>query len=142
MNDAAFDLPALNSLLYGSLCDMMDRHKLKGLAGIYRNERNNTTAIDVRLVSHYACTGGVKATIEFDDNFWDDLTPEGWVVRFRLIDALMANSARRLRGQMIVDLMNEPWSLNYVDDDALQKLESAAMKTMEFIDNRRRKFEL
>lgn len=50
--------------------------------------------------------------------------------------------AKQLRGAVIMHQLSKPWALSYVDDDSLQALENAAMKIMEFIDTRRKKFEV
>lgn len=58
------------------------------------------------------------------------------------LEATLIQRPRRSSCAVIMHQLSKPWALSYVDDDSLQALENAAMKIMEFIDTRRKKFEV
>ena len=149
----AFSLEELNTMMYRTFNELSERHGLRlssvSDGHIYFNHTNNSTCLDVRLEDVIVRTkldaGGEKfgsGTIEFTDNFWENLTPGDWTLRLELLDILFETKAKQLRGAVIMHQLFKPWALSYVDDDSLQSLENAAMKIMEFIDTRRKKFEV
>lgn len=139
----AFDLPALNNLLYEPVHEMamtlgliVSSEKGGRLQAdfLYRSAKVDETQFQVRLTNH----NDPRAVISLDSDFFEDLTG-GWNSRFVLLHQLMENAASRMRGQLIVEMLNKKWSINYTNDDELQQLERAALKIMTFVDTRRQK---
>lgn len=148
----ALSLEQLNTLLYRPFKEFAERHGLRlstvSDECLYRRDTETGTYLDVRLADVLIRTepnsslGYGSGTIEFTEEFWENLTPGDWAMRLELIDILFETKAKQLRGAVIIHQLSKPWALSYVDDDSLQVLENAAIKIMEFIDTRRKKFEV
>jgi hypothetical protein len=140
----AFNISELNNLLYDPLHEMArtlgliissEKGDHRQADFLYRSAKVDETQFQVRLAMH----SDPCAVISLDSDFFEDLTPEGWTSRFARLHQIMENAAEKMRGQLIVEMLNTEWSMNYTNDDELQQLERAALKIMTFVDARRQK---